>query len=110
MKVLAALAAAALVLAATAVSAATRPPTLRIVHAAPLTVSGTGFAPREKVRIVLGSRIVARVVATRAGRFVASAPAVAYDRCLGTGLSAVGATGDRATVPGSKLLPACAPD
>lgn len=110
MKVLAALAAAALVLVAAAASAATQPPTLRIVHAAPLTVSGTGFVPRERVRIVLGRQVVARVVASRAGRFVASAPGVAYDRCLGTGLSAVGATGDRATIPGSKLLPACAPD
>jgi hypothetical protein len=110
MKVLAAVAAAALALLAAAASATTQPPTLRIVHASPLTVSGTGFAPRERVRIVLGGRIVARVVASRRGRFVASAPEVAYDRCLGTGLSAVGTTGDRATIPGSKLLPACAPD
>jgi hypothetical protein len=110
MKVLAATAAAALVLVAAAASAATQPPTLRIVHASPLTVSGTGFAPRERVRVTLGGRVVARAVVSRSGRFVASAPSVAYDRCLGTGLSAVGTTGDRATIPGSKLLPACAPD
>jgi hypothetical protein len=109
MKVLAAAAAAALVLGAAA-SAATRPPTLRVVDAAPLTVAGTGFAARERVRIVLGSHVVARVVASRAGRFTATAPGVAYDRCLGTGLSAVGTSGDRATIPGSKMLPACAPD
>jgi hypothetical protein len=109
MKVLAALAAAALVLGAAA-SAASQPPSLRIVHATPLTVAGKGFVAREHVRVVLGGRVVARTVVSRAGTFVASAPGVAYDRCLGTGLSVVGSSGDRAILPGAKLLPACAPD
>ena len=109
MKVLAAFAAAALVLGAAA-SAATQPPSLRIVHAAPLTVAGKGFAARERVRVVLGKRVVARTVVSRSGTFTASAPGVAYDRCLGVGLSVVGSSGDGAILPATKLLPACAPD
>jgi hypothetical protein len=93
--------------AAAAANAAAQPPTLRLVRTQPLTVAGQRFQPRERVRVVVDGRVVARASANAQGAFMA-ATGVAFDRCLDMAVSVIGASGDRATL--EKLpKPACAP-
>jgi hypothetical protein len=92
---------------AAAASAAAQPPTLRLVRDAPLTVAGQRFQPRERVRLVVDGRVVARSTTTARGSFTLSST-TALDRCLDMAVSVIGASGDRATL--EKLpKPACAP-
>jgi hypothetical protein len=81
-----------------------RAPALRIVDRTPLTVAGTGFAPREEVRLTLRTgraRGFARAArADAAGAFrVAFDVLVAVEPCRGAlVVTATGARGSRATV------------
>jgi hypothetical protein len=76
-------------------------PVIKITQAAPLTVQGRGFSPRERVRVtvVATRRFVHLARATARGAFTTSFGSVdaSVDRC-GTGLTvtARGATGDTA--------------
>jgi hypothetical protein len=74
-------------------------PSIRIVSMAPLTVRGTHFAARERVRVTFRTSAAAPVVtvrATAAGTFTTAAPAgLTYDRCsTPLFVSAAGTSGD----------------
>jgi hypothetical protein len=75
-----------LVASASSAQESTRKPALKIVAMAPLTVQGTGFRGRERVRViaVASSRQVRRLRASTGGRFTAGFPDVAVDRCGGS--------------------------
>jgi hypothetical protein len=91
----------------TGAPAAHRTPALRLTSVAPLTVHGTGFAARERVRVrVLAPRpLTRRVRATRNGTFhVRFAELV--DRCSAFDIRARGGDGSRARL---KVQPLCAP-
>jgi hypothetical protein len=82
---------------------------LVLKRADPATVSGTGFKPRSRVRVVfVGARtFVRRPVANAQGAFTATFPTVA-DRCSGFSVSA--SQPGRATVMlRSPARPECAP-
>ncbi len=104
--------AAALVSAAATTAASTQPkPRLTLVATAPLTVIGTNFRSRERVRVIAivgAERETRRTRASSSGTFrVAFSEAVRLDRCLGIFVSAVGSGGSRAAL---KLpQPACPP-
>jgi hypothetical protein len=76
-------------------------PLLRLVDdPAPVTLRGSGFQPREHVRIVIldgSARFVRRAVATNRGRFAVRVDAGA-DGCTGFSAVAVGSRGSRATL------------
>jgi hypothetical protein len=75
---------------------------LRLTAIAPVSVRGSGFDARERVRLRLRSlaapTATRRVRANRAGSFTASFLAVAVDRCSAFSVTAVGRSGRRATV------------
>jgi hypothetical protein len=78
---------------------------------APVTVTGSGFAPRERVtvRVALGGDTGSRVArATRGGRFVVQFPGVTMPECVSTVVMVV-ATGSRsrASVRGRTIPPPC---
>jgi hypothetical protein len=93
---------AAVVLAGTAAGGVTKP-TLKLVRVNPLTVHGSGFMRRERVRVtVVANRTFARSVrTTAAGTFTAAFGDVSlsFDRC-GDGwlIAARGARGDAAVL------------
>jgi hypothetical protein len=82
--------------------AADRQPTLRLVRAEPLTVRGTHFVPRERVRVtvVAGVRRVHVVRAKVTGRFTTTFHDVALpDRCTaGYVITASGNAGSAARI------------
>jgi len=86
-------------------------PALRLVRVQPLTVAGSGFEPREavRVRVVREDQTVARAVrASSTGGFVVSFPKLGLQRCAAVRVTAAGGRGSRAML---KLAqPACAPD
>lgn len=86
-------------------------PALRLVRVQPFTVLGTGFKPRERVRVtvVREDRTVVRARgASAAGRFVVSFRELEPRRCAASRVKATGVRGSRAIL---KLAqPACAPD
>jgi hypothetical protein len=90
--------------------AATPRAALRFIDDAPATLRGSGFLPREHVRIVIvadTTRTVRKVVATARGRFLVRVRADAND-CAGFSATAVGSKGTRATLkraPGQCPLP-----
>jgi len=91
----------ALVWASAGLSSTPRPkPHLRVLDRAPLTLKGTYFRSRERVRItVVTTETRTRTVrAARDGSFTAQFDAVAVGRCGGLALQAVGAQGSRASV------------
>ena len=94
---------ASLAVLASATPGAAAAPTLRPVSLAPLSMRGTGFQPRERVRVTLTTRALTRrttLTAGAAGRFTYRAsPLVAVDPCRGTiVVSALGlSSGRRAT-------------
>jgi len=81
-------------------SAATSRATLRLVDdTSPATLRGTGFQPREHVRIVVvagSTRTVKKVVATALGRFTIRVQGN-VSNCVGFSATAVGSKGTRAT-------------
>jgi hypothetical protein len=75
-------------------------PALRILRMAPLSVRGSGFHPRERVRVRLRSpetSATRRVRSTGRGAFTAGFR-VPVDRCSGFTVTAVDGSGRRATV------------
>jgi hypothetical protein len=77
------------------------------VDAEPLTLRGTRFSARERVRVSVSTSVSAasRVTATRAGSFVVSFPGLSYDRCNGLLAVAVGSEGSRARLTAQPLCP-----
>jgi hypothetical protein len=73
--------------------------TLKLTKGVPLTLRGAHFAPKERVRVTVSSKLKrAKVVrASVGGGFVVSFQD-AYDRCTGLFALAAGATGSRATL------------
>jgi len=90
--------------------AAQRPPVVRVARLDPVTVQGARFRARERVTVTYtGSVRRTRVVVTsQSGSFSARFAGVTDDPCTGFSLSALGASGDRATAR-HKPLPACPP-
>lgn len=92
--------------------AATPKASLRLVDdTTPVTLHGSGFQPREHVRIVVvanSTQMVKRVVATRLGRFVVKLATLDVNACTGLSIRAVGNDGTEATLkrpPGQCPLP-----
>ena len=73
---------------------------LALVRRAPLTIRGTSFASRERVKLILASkkRITKMFYATAGGSFVIRFPGVRVDRCEGFAAFAIGARGSRAAL------------
>lgn len=71
---------------------------LHLVDTAPVKVRGTRFVPGERVRVtaISMSKKTKRVVAGRAGRFAVGFAGLAYDRCSGLLVTAVGSEGSLA--------------
>ena len=71
---------------------------LHLVDTAPVKVRGTRFVPGERVRVtaISMSKKMKRVVAGRAGRFAVGFAGLAYDRCSGLLVTAVGSEGSLA--------------
>jgi hypothetical protein len=73
-------------------------PTMRMTVAAPATVQGAGFQPRETVRLVLragGKTQAHRLLTTPSGRFSSIWKSVAVDLCSAWSLTATGSKGSR---------------
>jgi hypothetical protein len=89
-------------------------PTVTVSGGTPLTVSGVGFLPRERVRVrvsVGGGEAASKLVrATWRGRFVAEFPGVSMPDCTSVAIAVV-ATGIRSTatasVRGRSIPPPC---
>jgi hypothetical protein len=91
----------ALVWASAAVSSPPRPkPHLRLLDRAPLTLNGTHFRARERVRItVVTTETQKRTVrSARDGSFTTQLDGVTVGRCGGLAVQAVGARGDTASL------------
>jgi hypothetical protein len=76
-------------------------PTLTLVKGTPLTLKGTSFRSRERVRLVVvvaREKTTKRIMAGPAGAFVVRFSDLAVDRCNGLTVSAIGARGSRATL------------
>lgn len=87
----------------------TRTPTLRMLDSSPLTVRGTAFKPRERVRVtaVADVRRVRALRVSRAGTFTTRFADLALDPCSGGGrVLAVGARGSSAEL---KVVPRMCP-
>src|SRR3954447_16975919 len=85
-------------------------PRLAIVRAAPLTVRGTGFAARERVRVTVRTttRTVVRSARTNDdGVFTARFAGVGLGGCGAVG--ATGSSGDRATLTRHRGVASCNP-
>jgi hypothetical protein len=82
-----------------------RRPQLKLVDRSPLVVRGTGFKPRERVRVELSvvASELRRVRTTRAGTFTVAFARVTVHRCDSVRIVAVGTGGSHAAL---KLLPA----
>jgi hypothetical protein len=92
--------------------AATPRATLRLVDdTAPVMLRGSGFQPREHVRVVVvagSTQSVHRTIATRRGRFVVKLAWVDLSACTGLSIRAVGSDGSKATLkrpPGQCAAP-----
>jgi hypothetical protein len=83
----------------------TRKATLKMTSGTPVTIRGARFVPGERVRISVSDARTRtrRVTANTAGVFVAEFP-IAFDRCNGLIVSAVGSEGSRATLKRPELL------
>jgi hypothetical protein len=99
--------AAASAAAVSAAPAASQPPSLRLVDTSPVTVAGQRFHAGERVRVVASGRVVARVVVRANGSFSVTLSGLAFDRCAGLSVAALGATGDRAVLTDKLPQPAC---
>jgi hypothetical protein len=75
--------------------------TLKLVKGTPLTLKGTSFASKERVRLVVVAaqeKTAKRLTAGPGGAFIARFADVAVDRCNGFTAFAVGARGSRASL------------
>ncbi|HEX2432370.1 MAG TPA: hypothetical protein VHI55_00335 [Gaiellaceae bacterium] len=73
--------------------------TLDLVKPAPLTLKGTSFHSRERVRLVVVAtqeKTTKRLTAGPGGAFVVRFSELAVDRCSGLTATAIGARGSRA--------------
>jgi hypothetical protein len=86
-------------------------PALRLVTVSPLSVHGSGFRARERVRVRLrahGTLTATRHVrATRRGGFTVRFARVLIARCSAFSISAVGRSGRKATL--GRVRPKCPP-
>jgi len=100
---------AALALGAAVAHGAAAPPHLRLVAKNPLTVTGAGFLPSERVTLtILATKHLLREVKARAdGSFSLAVPGVRIGACTGARVIAVGGKGSRALVWMPR--PACLP-
>jgi hypothetical protein len=76
-------------------------PKMRMTDAAPATVQGSGFHPREIVRLVLttaGKAQTHRLLTTTAGRFATKWEDVTVDLCSAWQIKATGSKGSRAAL------------
>ena len=91
---------AALTASTSAGAEATARASLKLTDRAPLTVRGAHFRRYERVTVTARVGVVRRVVvrASATGAFVARFQGVRLDRCDTVVVSAVGATGSRATL------------
>ena len=105
MKAVALIAAVGALMLSTTSSASTSQPKLRILDRTPLTVRGTSFEARERVRVTATADgiVAVRVRASAAGVFTATFETLSPTRCDTVRVVAVGAQGSRAVL---KLLPA----
>ena len=87
-------------------SASASVPRIVIAKSDPLVVAGSHFKAGERVTVSFGQS-TRRVRATTLGSFQASFAGVAFDRCSGGSIAAVGALGDRAVLARSRAM--CAP-
>jgi hypothetical protein len=104
------LAAAALCLVLAATAAAAARPRLSVVRAVPVTVHGTGFTARERVRVTVRTATRGAVRSTRAdahGAFTVRFAGVRLGRC--GAVAATGARGDRATLTRHLGVASCNP-
>lgn len=85
-------------------------PTLRLVDRTPIVIRGQGFAPRERVTVVVaaGSRSTRRFTANGDGAFVARFK-LALGRCSRYSVQAFGTTGARARLMPSRVNVDCVP-
>jgi hypothetical protein len=87
-------------------------PSLKLTNAQPLTIRGTSFHARERVRVVLrpasGAATTKRVRAGRHGSFTTTFASVQLSRCAAFQVTAQGSNGSRATLR-RPPLPACMP-
>ena len=91
----------ALVWVSAALPASSRPQAqLRLIDAKPLTVQGTHFRARERVRVTVSSADATSKTmrVSRRGAFVMTFPNFAISRCDGLTAAAVGRSGDRASL------------
>jgi hypothetical protein len=110
-RLIAALALGAALAAPSALGAASSP-AIRPLGTAPLTVRGTHFKARERVRVTVqaaGRSSVRRILVRADGTFTLEFTGLAIDRCLGYSLSAAGSSGDRAAWAQKLPPPACPP-
>jgi hypothetical protein len=82
-------------------------PRLSVEDRAPFTVRGLGFAPHEKVKVVVSIESVATrwTTAGQRGGFLLRFPALELGYCQGYVIRATGSKGSRALL---KLTPECA--
>jgi hypothetical protein len=101
------LAAALMALSAVSAGAAACPPTLRLVGTQPLLLRGSGFHPRERVRVTAPARSARVVRTTRRGTFrVELEKTTPTDRCSAFAVVARGAHGETVIL---KVRPQCPP-
>jgi hypothetical protein len=103
--------AAVLAAVAAAPGAATTGPALKLERMHPVTVKGTGFHSRERVRLVLHEGAAThrrRARAGRSGAFSATFPRAAIARCERFTITAAGRGGSRASV-GRRAPVGCPP-
>jgi hypothetical protein len=75
--------------------------TLKLMRGTPLTLKGTNFGSRERVRLVVvaGQRkTTKRLTAAPAGAFVVRFSEISVNRCKGFTAFAIGARGSRASL------------
>ena len=74
--------------------------TLGLGAPAPLTIRGTRFESRERVRLIVVTRkkITKRLTASQSGTFVVRFRGLAVDRCQGFSAFALGSQGSRASL------------
>jgi hypothetical protein len=76
-------------------------PALAVTRISPLTITGRGFKPGERIAVTMNGVGRKRVVATRTGTFSVR---MGVGRCNGGTIVAVGSKGSRAVANFSQLL------